>query len=448
MPVGQISRSARVLQDPQLAGVDAGRRTGVLPHKHARLILTAMKILMVASEAAPFAKTGGLADVVGSLPAALKALGHEVAVLLPRYATVDLKNARPVYDSLPIWLPPQRYDTSLYLVERETPFYFLDYPPLYDRPGFYGEDGLDYPDRPAHLPPSPALRHIPFPGGTQNAFLFPGLPAALRPARLLWRRRSGLSRQSHSFRGPGASGAGVLPARMAAGYPALSRLAGRTGAGVSAHHLRERPHLPRHALAVHDSQRRIPRAFSGRRAGRHRAGRNRGVPSRRAGVLRQSLLPEGRAQLCRRAEHGQPDVRARDPDSGIWFRTGWRTAGAPPGAFRHFERRGLHGVESGDRSLDRGALFERRLERQTHLQAGPGERVWTAGGSHGCPLDRHRLPLHQPEGRRPGRGRRRRLGGRRLLYGCAGHGRAPIRGTLPGNRGSASFAHRRAHRIR
>jgi starch synthase len=105
-----------------------------------------MKILMVASEAAPFAKTGGLADVVGSLPAALKALGHEVAVLLPRYATVDLKNARRVYDSLPVWLPPQRYDTSLYLIERETPFYFLDYPPLYDRPGFYGEDGVDYPD--------------------------------------------------------------------------------------------------------------------------------------------------------------------------------------------------------------------------------------------------------------------------------------------------------------
>lgn len=105
-----------------------------------------MKILMVASEAAPFAKTGGLADVVGSLPAALQALGHEVAVLLPRYAAVDLRAARRVYDSLPIWLPPARYDTSLYLIERETPFYFLDCPPLYDRAGFYGEDGLDYPD--------------------------------------------------------------------------------------------------------------------------------------------------------------------------------------------------------------------------------------------------------------------------------------------------------------
>jgi starch synthase len=105
-----------------------------------------MRILMVASEAAPFAKSGGLADVVGSLPAALKALGHEVAVLLPRYGTVDLKNARRVYDSLPIWLPPRRFETSLYLVERETPFYFLDCPPLFDRPGLYGEGGLDYPD--------------------------------------------------------------------------------------------------------------------------------------------------------------------------------------------------------------------------------------------------------------------------------------------------------------
>ncbi|MFN7994503.1 MAG: glycogen synthase GlgA [Bryobacteraceae bacterium] len=105
-----------------------------------------MKILMVASEAAPFAKTGGLADVVGSLPAALKSLGHDVAVLIPRYASVDLKSARRVYDALPVWLPPTRYDTSLYLIERDVPFYFLDCPPLFDRPGLYGEAGEDYPD--------------------------------------------------------------------------------------------------------------------------------------------------------------------------------------------------------------------------------------------------------------------------------------------------------------
>src|SRR5260221_14196751 len=44
-----------------------------------------MRILFVASEALPYAKTGGLADVLEALPRALVKLGHEVAVFLPRY---------------------------------------------------------------------------------------------------------------------------------------------------------------------------------------------------------------------------------------------------------------------------------------------------------------------------------------------------------------------------
>jgi starch synthase len=44
-----------------------------------------MKILFIASEGLPYSKTGGLADVVGALPKALSEMGHEVAVLLPRY---------------------------------------------------------------------------------------------------------------------------------------------------------------------------------------------------------------------------------------------------------------------------------------------------------------------------------------------------------------------------
>ena len=101
---------------------------------------------MVASEAAPLAKTGGLADVVGALPEALRAAGDEAAVLIPRYGSIDLKGARRVYDSLPIYLGGARFDTSLYQAPATFPFYLVDCPALYDRKGLYGESGVDYPD--------------------------------------------------------------------------------------------------------------------------------------------------------------------------------------------------------------------------------------------------------------------------------------------------------------
>jgi starch synthase len=49
------------------------------------------KVLMVTSEATPFAKTGGLADVIGSLSPALRAQGEDVAVFLPRYRAISLQ---------------------------------------------------------------------------------------------------------------------------------------------------------------------------------------------------------------------------------------------------------------------------------------------------------------------------------------------------------------------
>jgi starch synthase len=50
---------------------------------------TRFKILMVATEAVPFAKEGGVADVIGSLPGELAKLGHEVCIFMPRYGSVD-----------------------------------------------------------------------------------------------------------------------------------------------------------------------------------------------------------------------------------------------------------------------------------------------------------------------------------------------------------------------
>ena len=47
-----------------------------------------MKVLFAASEAAPFAKVGGLADVIGSLPVALAQRGVETAVILPKYKVI------------------------------------------------------------------------------------------------------------------------------------------------------------------------------------------------------------------------------------------------------------------------------------------------------------------------------------------------------------------------
>ena len=103
------------------------------------------KILMVASEARPFAKTGGLADVIGSLPAALHSIGENVAVLLPRYRGVELE-ARRIYDHLPIWLGGVSYATSVYQVGEAVPYFFLDCPELYDREGLYGTARGDFPD--------------------------------------------------------------------------------------------------------------------------------------------------------------------------------------------------------------------------------------------------------------------------------------------------------------
>src|SRR5450432_4159260 len=84
------------------------------------------RILMVTSEAAPFAKTGGLADVLGSLPPALVEKGEEVAVVLPAYGTIDLRGAERIYNDLTVWMDGVHY-------------LFVNCPALYGRQGIYGD---------------------------------------------------------------------------------------------------------------------------------------------------------------------------------------------------------------------------------------------------------------------------------------------------------------------
>ncbi|MGD0014342.1 MAG: glycogen synthase GlgA [Bryobacteraceae bacterium] len=107
------------------------------------------KILMVASEAMPFAKTGGLADVVGALSATLRARGEDVAVLMPRYRGISLEGLPCTYQDLRVWLGAEQYTLNVYrATDREVPYFLVDCPSLYDREGLYGDASGDYPDNP------------------------------------------------------------------------------------------------------------------------------------------------------------------------------------------------------------------------------------------------------------------------------------------------------------
>ncbi|MBZ5514182.1 MAG: glycogen synthase GlgA [Acidobacteriia bacterium] len=107
-----------------------------------------MRITFAASEGVPFSKTGGLADVVGALPKALAAAGHEVEVLLPRYRMTKPGAPLPNCRSVTLPLGNGFHFASLQDggVADGVHTYLVDCPEFFDRDELYTEKGQDYPD--------------------------------------------------------------------------------------------------------------------------------------------------------------------------------------------------------------------------------------------------------------------------------------------------------------
>ena len=92
-----------------------------------------MKVVFICSEMFPFSKTGGLADVCGALPSALKTAGVEMTVITPRYRCVSpqtfgLKRLNP--------------DVSVGTLRDGLPVYFIENEDYFERDGIYGDHAM------------------------------------------------------------------------------------------------------------------------------------------------------------------------------------------------------------------------------------------------------------------------------------------------------------------
>ncbi len=110
-----------------------------------------MNVILVGSEVFPFAKTGGLADVIGALPRALEQQGHGAAVFLPAYKATKQQRPYPVPTGLNVRvaLGPRMVEGSIlasHLPGSTVPVYLIDQPEFFDRDGIYGQGGADYSD--------------------------------------------------------------------------------------------------------------------------------------------------------------------------------------------------------------------------------------------------------------------------------------------------------------
>jgi len=105
-----------------------------------------MKILMVSSEAVPWAKTGGLADMVSALSISLAKLGHEVRIVIPRYYSVDRSKLQlipgamgtPMGEGVEEWSAVYTADMPGTTKKNPVKVYFIDHEIFFGRDGIYG----------------------------------------------------------------------------------------------------------------------------------------------------------------------------------------------------------------------------------------------------------------------------------------------------------------------
>jgi starch synthase len=108
-----------------------------------------LKVLFVTSECAPFAKTGGLGEVIGALPKALRRQGLDVRIVMPLYAGMPWHQFEPLEGilSVPMWFGTAHARVRLARLPRsEVPVYFLEHHRYFDRPHLYGPPPDAYPD--------------------------------------------------------------------------------------------------------------------------------------------------------------------------------------------------------------------------------------------------------------------------------------------------------------
>jgi starch synthase len=114
-----------------------------------------LKILFVASEMAPFIKTGGLADVTGVLPKVLARMGHDVVCVIPKYADLNIgeRFIHATNRSLNVWMGTKEEWCSLFMVEEEgVRVYLVEHHGFFSRPLLYHDKNFkDYEDNPARF---------------------------------------------------------------------------------------------------------------------------------------------------------------------------------------------------------------------------------------------------------------------------------------------------------